>query len=166
MISLLSKGLSRIFSGTTVRKHQFFGAHPKSSSNLTQLVTPASLGIPHLELYDPNPPENSLDSFVFALTYLEHPFTTYCYTPPSMLHTQTWLNYNTRLDHQLDISYFTRLPSLPGCVTLLTDLTMSNFPYLPQSVYLSLCLCVWPHLEACRILVPNQRSNPHPLKWK
>ena len=28
LISLLSKGLSRIFSSTTVRKHQFFGAHP------------------------------------------------------------------------------------------------------------------------------------------
>ena len=28
LISLLSKGLSRIFSSTTVRKHQFFGAQP------------------------------------------------------------------------------------------------------------------------------------------
>ena len=32
-ISLQSKGLSRVFSNTTVRKHQFFGAHPSSQSN-------------------------------------------------------------------------------------------------------------------------------------
>ena len=28
LISLLSKGLSRVFSSTTIRKHQFFGAQP------------------------------------------------------------------------------------------------------------------------------------------
>ena len=32
-ISLQSKGLSRFFSNTTVRKHQFFGAQPSSQSN-------------------------------------------------------------------------------------------------------------------------------------
>ena len=32
-ISLQSKGLSRIFSNTTVQKHQFFGAQPSSLSN-------------------------------------------------------------------------------------------------------------------------------------
>ena len=32
-ISLQSKGLSRIFSNTTVQKHQFFGAQPSSHSN-------------------------------------------------------------------------------------------------------------------------------------
>ena len=32
-ISLHSKGLSRVFSNTTVRKHQFFGALPSSQSN-------------------------------------------------------------------------------------------------------------------------------------
>ena len=32
-ISLQSKGLSRVFSNTTVRKHQFFGAQPSSQSN-------------------------------------------------------------------------------------------------------------------------------------
>ena len=32
-ISLQSKGLSRVFSNTTVKKHQFFGAHPSSQSN-------------------------------------------------------------------------------------------------------------------------------------
>ena len=32
-ISLLSKGLSRVFSSTTVWKHQFFGAQPSSQSN-------------------------------------------------------------------------------------------------------------------------------------
>ena len=31
--SLWSKGLSRVFSNTTVQKHQFFGAHPSSRSN-------------------------------------------------------------------------------------------------------------------------------------
>ena len=32
-ISLLSKGLSRVFSNTTVRKHQFFSAQSSSQSN-------------------------------------------------------------------------------------------------------------------------------------
>ena len=32
-ISLLSKGLSRVFSSTTVWKHQFFGAQPSLQSN-------------------------------------------------------------------------------------------------------------------------------------
>ena len=32
-ISLQSKGLSRVFSNTTVQKHQFFGAQPSSRSN-------------------------------------------------------------------------------------------------------------------------------------
>ena len=33
LISLLSKGLSRIFSGTTIRKHQFFGTQSSLWSN-------------------------------------------------------------------------------------------------------------------------------------
>ena len=32
-ISLQSKGISRVFSNTTVQKHQFFGAQPSSQSN-------------------------------------------------------------------------------------------------------------------------------------
>ena len=32
-ISLQSKGLSRVFSNTTLQKHQFFGAQPSSQSN-------------------------------------------------------------------------------------------------------------------------------------
>ena len=32
-ISLQSKGLSRVFSNTTVQKHQFFGGQPSSQSN-------------------------------------------------------------------------------------------------------------------------------------
>ena len=33
LISLQSKGLSRVFSNTTVQAHQFFGAQPSSQSN-------------------------------------------------------------------------------------------------------------------------------------
>ena len=33
LVSLLSKGLSRVFSKTTVQKHQFFGAQPSLSPN-------------------------------------------------------------------------------------------------------------------------------------
>ena len=33
LISLLTKGLSRVFSNTTVQKHQFFGAQPSLCSN-------------------------------------------------------------------------------------------------------------------------------------
>ena len=36
-ISLLFKGLSRVFSNTTVQKHQFFGAHFLHSPNLTSI---------------------------------------------------------------------------------------------------------------------------------
>ena len=32
-VSLQSKGLSRVFSNTTVQKHQFFGTQPSSQSN-------------------------------------------------------------------------------------------------------------------------------------
>ena len=37
LISLLSKGLSRVFSGTTVQKHQFFCTAPSSRSNSTSI---------------------------------------------------------------------------------------------------------------------------------
>ena len=37
LISLLSKGLSRVFSSTTVWKHQFFSAHPSYGSTLTSV---------------------------------------------------------------------------------------------------------------------------------
>ena len=36
-ISLQSKGLSRVFSNTTVQKHQFFGAQPLHSPTLTSI---------------------------------------------------------------------------------------------------------------------------------
>ena len=36
-ISLQSKGLSRVFSNTTVQKHQFFGAQPYHSPTLTSI---------------------------------------------------------------------------------------------------------------------------------
>ena len=36
-ISLQSKGPSRVFSNTTVQKHQFFGAQPSSQSTLTSI---------------------------------------------------------------------------------------------------------------------------------
>ena len=39
-ISLQSKGLSRVFSNTTVQKHQFFGAQPSSQSNSHILTCP------------------------------------------------------------------------------------------------------------------------------
>ena len=35
LISLQSKGLSRVFSSTTVQRHQFFGAQPSSGPTLT-----------------------------------------------------------------------------------------------------------------------------------
>ena len=37
LIPLLSKGLSRVFSNTTVQKHQFFGAQPLYGSTLTSI---------------------------------------------------------------------------------------------------------------------------------
>ena len=38
-ISLQSKGLSRVFSNTTVQKHQFFGTQPSSQSNTHPYMT-------------------------------------------------------------------------------------------------------------------------------
>ena len=37
LTGLISKGLSRVFSNTTVQKHQFFGAQPSSWSTLTSI---------------------------------------------------------------------------------------------------------------------------------
>ena len=39
LISLQSKGPSRVFSNTTVHKHQFFGAQPSSQSTLKSIHT-------------------------------------------------------------------------------------------------------------------------------
>ena len=39
-ISLQSKGLSRVFSNTTVQKHQFFGTQPSSQSNSRIMCNP------------------------------------------------------------------------------------------------------------------------------
>ena len=33
LISMVSKGLSRVFSSTTIQKHQFFGAQPSNASD-------------------------------------------------------------------------------------------------------------------------------------
>ena len=38
LISLLSKGLSRVFSSTTVQKHQFLGSYPSLLSDLTSIL--------------------------------------------------------------------------------------------------------------------------------
>ena len=46
-ISLQSKGLSRVFSNTTVQKHQFFGAQPSSQSN-SHIHTPGYPGVPRI----------------------------------------------------------------------------------------------------------------------
>ena len=39
LISLLFKGLSRVFSSTTIRKHQFFGAQPSWSNSHRKAMT-------------------------------------------------------------------------------------------------------------------------------
>ena len=45
-ISLQSKGLSRVFSNTTVQKHQFFGAQPSSQSNSHPYMTTGKTHLP------------------------------------------------------------------------------------------------------------------------
>ena len=49
-ISLQSKGLSRVFSNTTVQKHQFYGAQPSSQSN-SHMIHPHIKDKPNTELY-------------------------------------------------------------------------------------------------------------------
>ena len=51
LISLQSKGLSRVFSNTTVQKHQFFGAQPSLWSNCH--IHTRLLEKPYLWLYRP-----------------------------------------------------------------------------------------------------------------
>ena len=51
LISLLSKGLSRVFSSTTVQKHQFFNTHPSLWTN--SHIHKWLLEIPYLWLYEP-----------------------------------------------------------------------------------------------------------------
>ena len=51
LISLQSKGLSRVFSNTTIQKHQFFGAQRSSQSNSHIYTWP--LEKPYLWLYGP-----------------------------------------------------------------------------------------------------------------
>ena len=46
-ISLQSKGLSRVFSNTTVQKHQFFGSHPSRSSQSTRLSSLCNTATSH-----------------------------------------------------------------------------------------------------------------------
>ena len=53
-ISLQSMGLSRVFSNTTVQKHQFFGAQPSSQSNS------------HIHTWPQEKPEPSLDETLLA----------------------------------------------------------------------------------------------------
>ena len=48
-ISLLPKGLSRVFSNTTVQKHQFFSAQPSSQSNSHIHTWPLEKPLPWLE---------------------------------------------------------------------------------------------------------------------
>ena len=48
-ISLQSKGLSRVFSNTTVQKHQFFGAQLSSQSNSHILTWPLEKPYPWLD---------------------------------------------------------------------------------------------------------------------
>ena len=52
LISLQSKGLSRVFSNNTVQKHQFFGAEPSAWSNSLQ---PHGLQHPRLPCPSPTP---------------------------------------------------------------------------------------------------------------
>ena len=46
LITLLSKGLSRVFSHTTVRKHQFFSAQPSLWSNSRMFLDYSLSGLP------------------------------------------------------------------------------------------------------------------------
>ena len=45
MISLLSKGLSRVFSSTTIGKHQFFGAQPSEQLSHPYMTTGKTIAL-------------------------------------------------------------------------------------------------------------------------
>ena len=65
LISLLSKGLSRVFFSTTIQKHPFFGTQPSLWSN--SLLHTWLLKTPYLWLYQPLTPKWCL---CFLIQYL------------------------------------------------------------------------------------------------
>ena len=73
-ISLQSKGLSRIFSNTTIQKHQFFSTQLSLKSN--SHIHTWLLGKPRLWLYCPSPNmERSSGGFVFFMREFIEPRT-------------------------------------------------------------------------------------------
>ena len=50
LISLQSKGLSRVFSGTTIQKHQFFGAQLSLQSNSLYMSTGKTIAVNYRDL--------------------------------------------------------------------------------------------------------------------
>ena len=84
LISLLSKELSRVFSSTTIRKHQFFTAHPSLWTN--SLICTWLLEKPQFWLYRPLLAKMSLSSDDIAfLPRSKHLLTAWLQSPSTVI---------------------------------------------------------------------------------
>ena len=99
LLSLQSKGLSRVFSSTTIQKHQFFGAQLSLCPNLTHLTHPHMTTRKHSCDYtdlcwqSDILPFNMLPRFVIALTWAA--YVTETFLRPS--EAKGWKNSNSPL---------------------------------------------------------------------
>ena len=73
LISLQSKGLTRVFANTTVQKHQFFGGQPSSWSKLENLM---ARGAWQATVYEVIWVGHNLTTKSFFMVQISHPFMT------------------------------------------------------------------------------------------
>ena len=73
LISLQSKGLTRVFANTTVQKHQFFGGQPSSWSKLENLM---ARGAWRATVYEVIWVGHNLTTKPFFMVQISHPFMT------------------------------------------------------------------------------------------
>ena len=123
LISLLSKGLSRIFSSTTVRKHQFFGAQPSLRSNPLWKLT-----LQHAK----NP--------VLTLTVFTEAHQRTSAPDEGWGLRAVWVPINN--DNHLCISSLGGSGWVQAGALELTQFFDSKFLKLPQLIYLTLTLCL------------------------
>ena len=155
LISLQSKGLSKVFSNTTVQKHQFFGAQPSLWFN-THIHT-CLLEKPELWLYRDLCWQSNLSAFLFFLV-----LPVYCYQPISLHPRAHMLSHVTpwTAAHQAPLSmdfsrqeYWSGLPfSSPSL--LFNMLSKFVISFLPRSKHILISSLQSPStilLEPCKI---------------
>ena len=90
LISLQSKGLSRVFSNTTVQKHQFFNFQPSLRSNY------------HIHTWLPEDLWTQIIELVYSIAD-KSTFLTFCMTPMCLSHVSSILNLPVHKTHQMGV---------------------------------------------------------------